>query len=86
MVANNSDMFDKKQLPEEEAKDFAKEINAIFKRVDLNGIGVDELFQCIGKKFLNLNWNQENENKNEDQDKYKKEKAQIRKEKECAIF
>lgn len=88
MVANNFDMFDKEQVSENEARNFAKEINAIFKIVYSNGNGIDELFQCIGKKFLNLNWNQENEHKNEDQDEdsYKKRKAHIRKKKECVIF
>jgi len=88
MAAINSDMLDKEQVPESEARDFAIEINAIFKLVGSNGNGVDELFQCIGKKFLNPNWNQENEYKYEDQDEdsYKKRKAHIRKEKECVIF
>ena len=73
-------MFDKEQVSEIEANDFAKEINAIFKGVFSNGYGVDELFQCIGKKILNLNWNQENL----DEDSYKKKKANIKK--ECVIF
>ena len=84
MAAINSDMLDKEQVPESEARDFAIEINAIFKLVGSNGSGIDELFQCIGKKFLNPNWNQENEHKNEDS--HKKRKAHIGKEKECVIF
>ena len=79
-------MYDKEQVSEIEARDFAKEINAIFREVYSNGYGVDELFKCIGKKFLNPNWNQENEDehKNEDEDKYKRKKAHIKK--ECIIF
>lgn len=81
LVANNIDMFDKEQVREEEARDFAKEINAIYEGVTSYGTGVDELFHSIGKKFLNPNWNQENEDehKNEHEHKYRKKKA-------CVIF
>ena len=83
MVANHFDQFDKEQVSEAEARNFAKENNAIFIGVSSNGIGIDELFQIIGKKILNPNWNQKHGNK--DEDKYKKKKR-YRKNDDCALF
>ena len=80
MVGNNDELFDKEQVPEKEAIDFAKEINAIYKLVSSDGRGMDELFQCIGKKFLNQKLNQEELNqKHEDNKKKEIEKG-------CVLF
>ena len=64
MVGTKSDKFELKQVPEEEAKSFAEEINAIYQLVSAkDGTGIDELFYYIGKKYLNPNWSQEDEKK-----------------------
>ena len=64
MVGNKSDEYKLKQVPEEEAKSFAKEINAIYHKVSVKeGKGINELFYYIGKKYLNPNWNKEDEKK-----------------------
>ena len=57
MVGTKSDRNELKQVPEEEAKSFAKEINAIYQLVSAkDGTGINELFYYIGKKYSNSNW------------------------------
>jgi len=64
LVGNKSDLYKLKQVPEEEAKSFAKEINAIYQSVSAkDGTGIYELFYSIGKKYIHPNWNQEDEKK-----------------------
>lgn len=64
MVGTKSDKNRSEQVSEEEAKGFAKEINAIYQLVSSkDGTGINELFHYIGKKYLNLNWSQEDEKK-----------------------
>ena len=64
MVGTKSDRNELKQVPEEEAKSFAKEINAIYQLVSAkDGTGINELFYYIGKKNLIPNWSQEDEKK-----------------------
>ena len=64
MVGNKSDEYKLKQVPEELAKSFAKEINAINHKISAkDGTGINELFYYIGKKYLHLNWSQEDTKK-----------------------
>ena len=53
IVGNNSHLYAKQEVPEIEAKKFPNENNAIFTLVSskFKG-GINELFVCIGKKFL----------------------------------
>ena len=53
IVGNNSHLYAKQEIPEIEAKKFANQNNAIFTLVSskFKG-GINELFVCIGKKFL----------------------------------
>ena len=84
MVAYNYEKFNEEQVREEEAKDFANEINAIYVGVRSNGNGIDDLLQRIGKKFLKkkiLNQNMIQE----DEDEYKVKK-EMKREKECVLF
>jgi len=54
-------LFDKEQVKEEEGKKYSEEINAIFEIISAyNGVGINELFNNIGLKCLNL---KEDENK-----------------------
>ena len=60
MVANKKDLieeyYDKEKVTIDEGITFANEINAIFKTVSAKtGEGIDDLFQTIGKNFLNQN-------------------------------
>ena len=53
IVGNKCDLFDIEQVKEEEGKEFAKEIGAIFKLTSCSdNIGIQELFKAIGTKFL----------------------------------
>ena len=47
-------MFEYEEVSEDEEEAFAREINAINKRVSVKGnYGINELFRSIGKKILN---------------------------------
>ena len=55
IAANKSDLLDREQVNEDEARNFAKENNALFYETSAkNSIGVNELFIGIGKKFYGL--------------------------------
>jgi len=58
LVGNKSDRYELKQVPDEEAKSLAKEINAIYHLASAkDGTGIEELFYYIGKKYLNQDLN-----------------------------
>ena len=62
LAANKSDLFDKEQVPEAEARNYSKEIGAIFKLTSAcSGTGIEELFKAIGCKFLNPNYKEDEE-------------------------
>ncbi len=53
LVGNKNDLYEHKEVTDEEGLAFAGEINAIFKTVSAKtGEGIDELFRIIGKIFL----------------------------------
>ena len=57
LVGNKNDLCQDKDISYEEAKAYAKEINAIFKTVSAaTGEGIEDLFQSVGNKFLDPNW------------------------------
>ena len=63
LAGNKSDLFDEKTVSEEKARNFSKEIGAIFKFTSARtSVGVLELFACLGCKFLDPNY-KEDENK-----------------------
>ena len=56
IVGNKEDLYENEQVPKNEAINFAKEINAIFKKTSCKtSIGIKELFYEIGEHFLNHN-------------------------------
>ena len=58
IAANKSDLYEKEQVNEKEARKFADDIGAIFKTTSaLSNSGIDTLFTFIGKKYLNKNFN-----------------------------
>ena len=60
LAGNKADLFDREQVSEEEAKEFAKEIKAIFRPTSaMTAIGIDELFSAVGKKILDPNYDDE---------------------------
>ena len=53
IAGNKYDLFDDEDVPEEEARDFAKSIDAVFGYTSAqNNSGIDELFEELGKKYL----------------------------------
>ena len=64
MAANKSDLFDKEQVPEAEARNYASQIGAVFKLTSAcTATGIEELFKSIGCKFLDPNFNDDEEAK-----------------------
>ena len=57
LAGNKSDLFDKEEVREEEAQNYAKEIGAIFRLTSAcTSLGIEELFKCIGCKLLDPNY------------------------------
>ena len=55
IVGNKDDMYENEEVDEEEAKDLATELDAIFQKTSAKeSHGVDDLFIKIGKRFINL--------------------------------
>ena len=62
MAANKSDLFDKEQVSEADARNYAQEIGAVFKLTSAcNGTGIEEMFKTIGCKFLDPNYREDDE-------------------------
>ena len=54
IVGNKSDRYNFQQVKKEEAENYSKSINGIFRCVSaLNSYGVKELFEYIGKTLMN---------------------------------
>ena len=64
MAANKSDLIEKEQVNEADARKYAKEVGALFKVTSAcTAAGIEELFRSIGCKILNPNYNDEDEGK-----------------------
>ena len=56
IAGNKCDLFIEEKVPEAEAKNFAKEIGAIFRLTSCkDSIGIDDLFKECGEKYLKDN-------------------------------
>ena len=56
IAGNKCDLFGEEDVDEEEVKKFAKSIGAVFKLISSKEcIGIDELFEECGKKYLEVN-------------------------------
>ena len=82
VAGNKSDLYEKEEVPEQEAREFAKSIGAIFCLTSAQtNSGIEELFEEMGKKFLDPNSTiNESENQNLDQ-AHKQKKDEKKKEK-----
>ena len=68
IAGNKSDDYENEVVSLKEGKELAQEINAIFKSTSaMLSHGIDELFKCIGEKYINpsLNTNEETMSKEE---------------------
>ena len=65
VVANNSHLYEYQQVSNEEGKEFAKSIGAIFQTTSIRSrSGIDYLFEKIGKKYLDPSFDiEEDDNK-----------------------
>ena len=56
IAGNKCDLFQDEEVSEEEAKQFAKSIGAVYKQTSCKeSIGIDELFEECGRKYLEVN-------------------------------
>ena len=56
LAGNKNDMYEHEEVEENEGKDLAKSLGAIFQKTSAKeSTGVEDLFTKIGKKFLNPN-------------------------------
>ena len=57
LAGNKSDLFESETVKEDEAREYAKEIGAIFKLTSANtAAGIEELFKELGGKFYDPNF------------------------------
>ena len=69
IAGNKCDLFQEEEVSEEEVKKYANSIGAVFKLTSCKeSIGIDELFQECGKKYLEVNKLIDNNN-NKDKEK-----------------
>ena len=69
LAGNKNDMYEKEEVEENEGKEYAKKINAIFQKTSAKeSTGIEDLFIKIGKKILESQNEELNMNKNETKD------------------
>ena len=74
VVANKNDLYESQQVNEEEAKEFAKTINAIYQSTSAkSSSGIATLFDNIGHKFFDPNFNT-NEIESKEKQEYEKKR------------
>ena len=89
LVGNKSDLYEKEEVNEEEARQYAESINALFQLTSAkSNSGIDILFETFGKKFLKDKNKKGNDMKNNKDKKVinsniKLEKTKIEKKKKC---
>ena len=90
IAGNKCDLYEEEAVPEAEAREFASSIGAIFGLTSAqNNTGINELFQDVGKKYLDPNFQQKLEVEKEEKqidvgEKVQRltlEKAEVKKEK-----
>jgi len=76
VIGNKFDLYENRDVQDEEAKEFAKSINAIFQYTSAkNSSGIEELFEKIGKKYFNPDINIIDE-ENKERELYEQKKRQ----------
>ena len=67
IAGNKCDLFQDEEVTEEEAKEFAKSIGAVFKLTSCKeNLGIDELFEECGRRYLEINNYHVSNNKSKD--------------------
>lgn len=74
IIANKNDLYAVQQVSNEDGKKLAEEVGAIFQTTSAkSGIGIDNLFENIGRKYLDPNYDYEAADKIAEE-KYKKKR------------
>lgn len=62
IVGNKSDLIDKEEVDEVEARSFAKQIGAIYRQTSvITSSGIEDLFRAIGSKYFDPTYKEETE-------------------------
>ena len=78
VVANKNDLYEIQQVKDEEGKEFAKSINAIFQSTSAKSdSGITNLFENIGYRYFDPNFDT-NEIENKEKMEYEKKKLKIK--------
>ena len=95
LAANKSDLYYNENVTEEEGRNYANEIGAVFKMTSsYENLGIGELFKAIGYKVLDPNFkvdidkiqvnpNNNNDNNNNNNNKIKLNNKKVKKKKRC---
>ena len=87
IAANKCDLYDNEQVSEDEARNFANEIGAVFKLTSAStNQGIEELFKGVGCRVLDPNYSENsdsNENKKNSGIKLDEKNADKKKKKGC---
>ena len=96
VVGNKCDLYDNQQVSDNEGKEFAESINAIFAlTTNKSDTGVKKLFKDIAKKIVDTNYDYSNKEEKMEEEEYKKRKEnklkednnnEGKKKEKCIIF
>ena len=82
IAGNKCDLYEEEKVSENEAREFADEIGAVFELTSAqNNTGINELFLDVGYKYLDPNFKQtiNDDNKDENKEDHKEEKKDEKK-------
>ena len=91
LVGNKSDLYEKEVVNEEEARQYANEINSLYKLVSAQtGEGIEDIFKMIGERLLTEEFlqkikeeNNDNNNRNSIKNIMAENNKEIKKKKKC---
>ena len=83
VVANKSDLYDESAIKEEEGREFAKSIGALFQSTSAKSdTGITNLFDNLGQKYINPDYDIGNMEEKEKAEYEKKKSEEMKKKKE----
>ena len=84
VVGNKTDLFQREEVPENEARNFAKSINAGFHLVSCKDcVGIKDLFEDCGRKYLEDNDLTKEDSNKKNKNKIVLEESKKREKKKC---
>ena len=91
LIGNKSDLYEKEEVNEEEARKYAEEINSLYKLVSAqNGEGINDIFKMVGERLLTEEFlqkikeeNNANNNRNSIKNIMAENTKEIKKKKKC---